>query len=71
MNVIGKILSHYKWNSDQYLVTFLYYVQYDRNPRDFYNLDIKAIDQIYHRKIYDRLKEKVRQFIELDSCIMD
>ena len=35
------------------------YVQYDRNPRDFYNLDIKVIDQKYHRKIYDRLGKKI------------
>ena len=42
------------------------YVQYDRNPTDFYNLDIKAIDYKYHRKIYDRLKEEDRQVIELD-----
>ena len=41
------------------------YVQYDRNPRDFYNLDVKALDQKNHRKIYDRLKED-RQVIEMD-----
>ena len=32
------------------------YVQYDRNPGNFYDLDIKTIDQKSHRKIYDRLK---------------
>ena len=42
------------------------YVQYDRNPTDFYNLDVKAIDQKNHRKIYDRLKEEDRQVIEID-----
>ena len=42
------------------------YVQYDRNPRGFYNLDIKAMDQKSHKKIYDRLKEEDRQAIELD-----
>ena len=26
------------------------YVQYDRAPKDFYNLDVKAIDQKNHRK---------------------
>ena len=41
------------------------YVQYDRNPTDFYNLDIKAIDQNNHRNIYDRLREEERQVIEL------
>ena len=34
------------------------YVQYDRNPKDFYILNVKAIDQKNHRKIYDRLKEE-------------
>ena len=42
------------------------YVQYDRNPRDFYNLDIKTIDQKNHRKIYKRLKEVDRQVMGLD-----
>ena len=42
------------------------YVQYDRNPRDFYNLDIKVIDQENYRKIYDRLEEEDRQVMELD-----
>ena len=42
------------------------YVQYDRNPWDFYNLDVKAIDQEKHKKICDRLKEEDRQVIEID-----
>ena len=29
------------------------YMQYDRNPRYLYNLDVKVIDQKNHRKIYD------------------
>ena len=41
-------------------------VQYDRHPRNVYDLDIKAIDQKSHRKIYDRLKEEDRQILELD-----
>ena len=41
------------------------YVQYDRNPKDFYNLDIKAINQKNHRKIYDRLKEEDRQILRV------
>ena len=44
------------------------YVQYDRNPKNFYDLDIKAIDQKTHRKIYDRLKEEKKQVLELDFC---
>ena len=31
------------------------YVQYDRNPRDFLNLNVRAIDQKNHRKNYDKL----------------
>ena len=42
------------------------YVQYNMNPRNFYYLDIKAIDQKSHRKTYDRLKEEDRQKLELD-----
>ena len=42
------------------------YVQYDRYPKDFYNLDVKAIDQENQRKIHDRLKEEDRQVLELD-----
>ena len=43
-----------------------YYVQYDRNSRHNYNLELKALEQKNHRKIYDRLKEEERQVIELD-----
>ena len=42
------------------------YVQYDRNPKNFYDLDVKALDQKIHRKIYERLKDKDRQELELD-----
>ena len=42
------------------------YVQYDRNPKEFYDLDVKAICQKNHRKIYGRLKEEDRQVLELD-----
>ena len=27
------------------------YIQYKRHPKDFYNLDIKTIDQKGHKKI--------------------
>ena len=40
-------------------------VQYDRNPRDYYNLEVKALEQKNHRKIYYRLKEEDKQIIEL------
>ena len=41
-------------------------VQYDRHPRNFYDLDIKTIDQKVHRKIYDTFMEEDRQILELD-----
>ena len=42
------------------------YVQYNRNHRDFYNLDVKVIDQKNNRKIYDRLKGEDRHVIAVD-----
>ena len=53
---------------EQWLIfsNVVYNVQYNRNPGDFYHLDIKAIDQKNCRKIYDRLKEEDRQVLELD-----
>ena len=42
------------------------YVQYERNPKNFYDLDIKAKDQKNHRKIYDSFKDEDRQVLELD-----
>ena len=41
------------------------YVQYDRHPRNFYDLDVNNIDQKSHRKIYDKFKEEDRQILEL------
>ena len=40
------------------------YVWYNRYPRDYYKLDIKALELKNHRKIYNRFKED-GQFIEL------
>ena len=42
------------------------YVQYNRNPKDFYDLNIKALDQRNLRKIYDKLKEEDGQVLELN-----
>ena len=42
------------------------YVQYSRNPSDYFKLDIKTLDKKNHRKMYDKLNEKDRQMIELD-----
>ena len=40
------------------------YVQYNRNPKDLYSLDINAIDQKNHSKICHRLKEEDRQVLD-------
>ena len=40
------------------------YVQYDRHPKHFYDLDIKAVDQKSHNKICG--KEEGRQILESD-----
>ena len=37
------------------------YVQYNRNPKNFYELNVKAIDQKNHRKMHDRLKDEDRK----------
>ena len=42
------------------------YVQYDRNPRDIYNLDVNFIDQKNYQKIYNIFKEKGGHIIEID-----
>ena len=42
------------------------YVQYDRNPKNFYDLDIKDIDEKSHRKMYDRFKDEDRRILKLD-----
>ena len=39
------------------------YVQYDRHPRNFYDSDIKTVDQKSQKKMYD--KEEERQILEL------
>ena len=40
------------------------YIKYDRHPKNFYNLDIKAIDQKSHKKIHNKAEK--RQMLELD-----
>ena len=42
------------------------YVQYERHPGNFYDLDIKTADQKSHKKIYSKSKEKERQILDLD-----
>ena len=43
------------------------YVQYDRHLKDYYDLDIKAVDLKSHKKTYN--KEEKRQMLELDLGI--
>ena len=50
-----------KWSI---LSSVVNYVQCDRHPKDFYNLDIRAVDQRNYNKI--NTKEEERQIIELD-----
>ena len=38
------------------------YVQYDRNPRNFYNLGVKTVYQKSHKRIYDLFKEKIDRY---------
>ena len=42
------------------------YVQYNRNLRDYFKLDIRELEKRNHGKVYDMLIEEDRQFIELD-----
>ena len=64
--MIGIILLHQKWNNGQSLVMLLIMYSMIGNLKEFYNIDVKIIDQKNHRKIYDRLREENRQVIELD-----
>ena len=41
------------------------YLQYDRNPKIFYDLDIKTLDQKNPKKIYEILKEDDRHILQL------
>ena len=40
------------------------YIQYDRHPKNFYNLNIKAVEQRCHKKSHN--KEEERQMLDLD-----
>ena len=42
------------------------YVQFDGHPRNFYDLEVKTIDQKSHREIYDTFSEEDRQILDLD-----
>ena len=42
------------------------YVQYNGNPRDYFKLNIKALEKKNHRKMHDRLQEGDEQVKESD-----
>ena len=42
------------------------YVQYEGNPRDYFKLDIKALEENNYRMMYNWLKEEGKEIIELD-----
>ena len=46
------------------LINVINYIQYNRHPRNYYDLDIKAKEQKSHKKIYG--KEEERQILNLD-----
>ena len=48
------------------LLIIVNYVQYDRNPKIFHELSIKALDQKKFRKMYDKLKDDKRQILDID-----
>ena len=48
------------------LINVINYVQYNRDHRYYYKLDVKALEAKIHRKIYHRLREEDRQIIEQD-----
>ena len=64
--MIGKTSLHLRLEQWLILNNIVKCVQCDRNPKIFYELDVKSVDQKNHRKIYDVLKEKDRQILELD-----
>ena len=41
------------------------YVQYDRNPKHFHQLNIKALDQKKAQKMYDKIKDEERQTVDI------
>ena len=61
-NIDRSILQMEQWSI---LSNVINYFQYNRNLRDYFKLDIKALLQKNHRKLYERFKED-RHFIELD-----
>ena len=53
---------------EQFLVlsNVINYVQYNRNPVGYYELDIRALEPKSHKRIYEWLEEDDRQIIDLE-----
>ena len=43
---------------------YVSYIQYDRHPKDYHDLDIKAVDLTGHKKIFN--KEEEKQMLDLE-----
>ena len=48
------------------LANILNYVQYNRNPIDYFKVDIRALEPRSHRRIYDKFKKEDRWVIYLN-----
>ena len=48
------------WQMEQWSVlsNMVIYIQYDRHPMNFYNLDITSINQKRHKKIHNTEEER-------------
>ena len=46
------------------LIIVVNYIQYDKHPKSFYNLNIKAVNKRKHKRRSN--KEEERQMLELD-----
>ena len=42
------------------------YVQHDKDPKHLHDLNVKALDYKNHKKLYDKLKDKERQILDID-----
>ena len=42
------------------------YIKHDKDPGTFQDLDIKASDYRNHKRLYDRLKSKERQTLDIE-----
>ena len=40
--------------------------QHDQDPKTLHDLNVKALNYRYHKKLYDRLKGEERQTLDMD-----